>query len=379
VDLGYKYTKGKRTAELAVRVHVREKLDRAHLGPAALVPEDLDGVATDVLQAKYKPHAEVHAPPERTRPAPRIQPGISVGHHRLHQAGTLGAVVYCRRTGQPCLLSAWHVLAVTTQAQTGDAITQPGPSDGGDASRDVVGRLLRWSREVDAAIASYNGARLLLTAQLAADPADGVVLQAARMPRLGEVLVKSGRTTGVTRARVDAEGRYNIPYLDGARWMRGFMLVPEAAGNPADEEISAFGDSGAVVYDPAGREGVGLLIAGETDASPTKEQAIAVPLPDVLESLDVSLTAPFLPAAATEARAGSGALGPGPEARVRSALAEWVGANRERLEPLRSLLRSVAADGATAGDIVYESYDGGVEVALRTQAETKAAHVRLGI
>ena len=192
-------------------------------------------------------------------------------------AGTLGAMVIDEVTGQPSILSNWHVLA-GPHGIPGAPITQAATLDGGDPSRDVVAELGRSILDIDgdAALAPLNGARPWLP--LINGAYDQVT--SIRDSRLGETLTKAGRTTGTTEAVVDGEGLYRITYEVApgrfeARTIRGFKLVPQEPGNPNDVELSGPGDSGSLWYHQNSKSAVGLHFAGETNPAPGQEHAIA--------------------------------------------------------------------------------------------------------
>jgi hypothetical protein len=138
VGLGYKTIKGVRTDDLCVVAMVEKKLPKAALRAAELVPSEVNGFATDVVQVGTL--WALQARTDRWRPAPG---GVSVGHY-LITAGTLGAIVRDRDTGQRLILSNNHVLANSNDAQSGDAVLQPGPVDGGREGQDDIARLERY-------------------------------------------------------------------------------------------------------------------------------------------------------------------------------------------------------------------------------------------
>jgi hypothetical protein len=293
VDVGYQYTEGKRTDNIVVRVHVKEKLPELALEAVDLFPKEIDGIPLDVIQGIYHPHiALVESASDRKIRLNPIQPGVSISHPRV-TAGTFGAVVYDNVTGRPCILSNWHVLAGSDQAVPGDDIIQPGSVDGGRSPRDRVGQLERsiLNADGDAAIAFLDTLtdRTVEFAQFQT----GVKIESARMTQMsdvGKILEKSGRTTGVTRGKIDGVGSYYLNYPVGPKTVQGFKIVSILDGNPNDEEISSGGDSGAIWYDPATKEGIGLHFAGETNTNPREEYAIACHLPKVLSTLNISLT-----------------------------------------------------------------------------------------
>ena len=293
LDIGYKYVGGQRTDDIVVRIHVREKIPETALEAAQVFPRDIDGIPVDIIQAVYESADESAVVTretlfQRQRRQSVIQPGLSISHPNV-SAGTFGTVVYDNLTGRPCMLSNWHVIVGSNNASPGDDIIQPGFADGGRLPQDRVGQLERsiLNAEGDAAIAVIDltsGRSLDLTQY-----ETGVTVQSARMAKIGDILGKSGRTTGVTQGRVDGFGAYTIPYSVGARTIQGFKIVPVIDGNPNNDEISSGGDSGSIWYDSDTHEGIGLHFAGETSPNPRQEHAISCHLPIVLDALNISL------------------------------------------------------------------------------------------
>lgn len=293
IDVGFRYDGGKRTEQMAVRIHVREKLPEHALEVAEVFPKAIEGVPIDVIQAVYTPHTQRRAVQPEPEPVDRrarfavLQPGISIGHEAV-TSGTLGSIVYDRRTSWRGILSNWHVMAGTSDARPGDPIVQPGPRYGGRAPNDTIASLERFllDRQGDAAFAVLNGSRQVEEAQLETT----VHVTKCRRVRVGDVVSKSGRTTAVTHGLVEGIGQYTLSYPGvGSRTIAGFKIVAEEDGNPRDLEISAGGDSGALWFTVADHHGVGLHFAGETDATPGEEHALACHLDDVLDQLDVAL------------------------------------------------------------------------------------------
>ena len=248
VDVGFRYVEGKRTNQLAIRIHVREKIPEHALEADEIFPKTIDDVPIDVIQAVYTPHLQSAAlersalEPEgeaidRRRRFDTLQPGISIGHEKV-TAGTLGAFVYDRHTSQRGILSNWHVLAASNDARPGDSIVQPGPKHGGRAPQDTVAHLERYllDRHGDAAFALVNAIRHFDDTQLET----GVRVTQVRQVVVGDVVSKSGRTTAVTRGLVEGIGQYTMTYSGvGPRTIAGFKIVTEEDGNPNDLEISS--------------------------------------------------------------------------------------------------------------------------------------------
>jgi endonuclease G len=292
VDIGYKYVEGRRTDDIVVRIHVKEKKSETALEVEEIFPKEINGIPVDVIQGVYGLQVAMKPSPLRKTRRDPIQPGLSISHPTV-TAGTLGAIVYDNTTGRRCILSNWHVLVGSSSASPGDPIIQPGSKDGGLLA-DRVGQLERsiLGLDGDAAIAFLDVTpnRSVESAQFET----GVVLQSTRNAQVGEVLEKSGRTTGVTRGKVTGVGSYNAWYPVGKIEIDSFIISSVIDGNPDNEEISSGGDSGSIWYNPETKEAVGLHFAGETDSSPT-EKAIACHLPKVLAALNISLTPTTVP------------------------------------------------------------------------------------
>jgi hypothetical protein len=127
------------TGELAVVTLVQQKLPLAALSAQDVVPRQVDGVMTDVVEIGY-PRA-YDSPRDRFRPT--IPSGVSIGHYQI-TAGTLGTIVTDNVTGGKLILSNNHVLANSNNSTPGDPILQPGPIDGGQNPGDMVARLERF-------------------------------------------------------------------------------------------------------------------------------------------------------------------------------------------------------------------------------------------
>ncbi len=139
VGVGYKDKDGVPTDEVAVVVLVERKKPLAALTPEEIIPRDLEGMRTDVLEVGQLWANQT--PKDRFRPV--IPAGVSIGHFKI-TAGTLGTMVKDKRTGDMFLLSNNHVLANCNDALLGDVILQPAAMDGGQNPADVVAKLERY-------------------------------------------------------------------------------------------------------------------------------------------------------------------------------------------------------------------------------------------
>ena len=222
----------------------------------------------DVIQGNYKLAAGQQTLSNRASRYERLQPGISVANSRL-SAGTLGMFVIDKLSGKPAILSNCHVLG----GSLGDSIVQPGPVDGGKAPRDTVAKLERMilDQDGDAAIAILTNSRPF-------DPTAidlNIIPDSIALPQNGDIVVKSGRTTKVTRGKIVGMGVYPMEF-PGARVVRinGFMIVPISSSNKV-AEISYTGDSGSIWIKEGTRTAVGLNFSGEPESSPLADYALA--------------------------------------------------------------------------------------------------------
>lgn len=294
VGIGHKEVRGKNTGRRVVTVMVTRKVPKRELPRWAVVPMSLEDFETDVIEV-----GEVRAlgRTDRERPA---RPGMSIGHYKV-TAGTFGAVVFDVRTGEPLILSNNHVLANSTnghdgRARIGDPILQPGRYDGG-SENDVLAKLERFvpiHKEVDESrckVASFVETALnfvikkmkrdyqlklyrvsrspnLVDAAVARplSPQDispdileiGTPKETAQV-EIGQLVAKSGRTTGVTRGRVRVvDATIRVAMGDAGDAIFAEQIVTT--------QIAAPGDSGSLVVDEKTRA-VGLLSAGSDTVS----------------------------------------------------------------------------------------------------------------
>lgn len=309
VGVGFRIRDGKQTDEMCIQCTVDRKLAPEKLfdeGRTAL-PESVEAVdgteiPLDVIQRNYRPSYQVEEAEEavteedyddvrRSFRDPMV-PGISVSHIN-GSAGSIGAFVYDMTTGEPLMLSNWHVL--DGGGSIGDTIVQPGPYDDSSTQGNECGTLLRSHLGIagDCAVAKISFRDF-----------DSSILELNRVPRrmadpdLGDDVVKSGRTTGVTYgtvSRVDVVVK--IPYggTIGVREVGGFEIRPNPKKPPTRGEISMGGDSGSLwlVDVPLDHDdadvAVGLHFAGETDPAPDAEHALACKITSVARKLDVTM------------------------------------------------------------------------------------------
>src|SRR5262245_13015176 len=150
VAVGYKYVGGKRTDEVSIQVFVKEK--KKTVPKAQMIPAEINGIPTDVIERKFELHPAMKKvlelePMADTVTYNPVKGGISIGPCRAVGgfvfAGTLGIPVRDRATGNPLLLSNFHVMCVDNGWSVGDQMTQPSRVDTGSCPGGVVGTLFR--------------------------------------------------------------------------------------------------------------------------------------------------------------------------------------------------------------------------------------------
>lgn len=273
IDYGYAYRGGRRTDQMAIRVHVDAKKPLSGCKAIEIVQPEISGLPTDVVARRYRFSGES---PAAVASSTTLRPGLSVGNPAA-RAGTIGLIVY--DGANPTLLSCHHVLAGPL-GEVGQAVLHPPVEQGGSGEEYVVGHLSRahtpglWG---DAAIARLNDG----VAFSRAVHISGAVVRFTAMASPGLVLEKVGATSGVTRGLVEAVGQYRIDPSGAV--IDGMLIAPLDA-----TDVSLPGDSGAIWYDGATDTGYGLHTArGKDDDGRTF--AIASHLPTVLDTLDVTL------------------------------------------------------------------------------------------
>lgn len=227
---------------------------------------------------------------DRWRPAPG---GVSVSHPRV-TAGTLSAFLWL--DGKAYIVSNSHVIADGGQAEVGDSVLQPGSFDNGQDPDDAIGRLslivpyrLDTPNLVDLAIAEaipeHVDDRILELR-----PGSDILEVVPGEPAVGDQVLKSGRTTGLTTGTVIAMAvTVSVAGFPGGSLIFEDCFMVEGAVRG--------GDSGSAVIAGDGRL-LGLLFAGVED-----EFYVACKASNILKALEATPGfRPALSAAAPQAR-----------------------------------------------------------------------------
>ena len=313
IGIGKKIKNGKMLNRKCITVFVEKKLPKSQLRPEHIIPKKIGNTVTDVVEIGHvkilKPKKKAIDRKSRLRPFPM---GVSISHYKV-TAGTAGLIVYPRKDfvqepfptpfKRDCksiwskiiaffrwlyslifrrrltlkekikvsdhfageepdffILSNNHVLANSQMEGEpniiGDYIVQPGPYDDSNWQNNVVGRLysyipLKQSHNiVDCALCKP------FSKDLVKKEIVGIGLpQGVDSVKPGDWVIKSGRTTGVTRMQVLAvHSTINVDYGE-----KGVLQFDDCIVTTYGSEG---GDSGSAGLREDNKKVFGLLFAG---------------------------------------------------------------------------------------------------------------------
>lgn len=313
VGQGHKYIRGENTGKEALTILVKKKYPKSNLKRSAILPKSMDDTPTDVIEV-----GDIRLLKSRMEFCRPAQPGMSLGHYKI-SAGTFGAVVKDKTTGELLILSNNHVLANTTdgadkRAHIGDPIIQPGIYDGGKAEDCTIGHLrcfVPLHREVSSpkckiaqtfevllnkCIHAFrpnyqiqvlrkseklNLVDCAVAAPLSPEAISAEILEfgfvaGIKHPSLGLPIKKSGRTTGLTYSQILAT---EVTLKVSMSNQEYGVFTDQVLAGP----MSMPGDSGSLIL-TEDNYAVGLLFAGSEQATMFNK------IEHVLEELNVFLT-----------------------------------------------------------------------------------------
>lgn len=275
--------------ELGIIIYVEKKLPLSALSDEELIPREVDGVITDIVETGPIVAGEIADHRLRYRP---VHAGISA--IRVGQTScTLGAIVY--KEGKAYALQNAHcVYPHWNGAEIGDAVLQPSPNDGGTIEEDIMGYTYDGQEivfggvvenTIDAAIVELatNFEFYELEGLGTLDPTPATV-------SVDDTVHKSGRTTGVTTSTVSStNGTSNTDYSgDGGGTAK---FVNQLIIHNPNAEFSAGGDSSSLVVNES-LQPVGLLYAGSSTPSPSGITVVN-PISAVIDRFGISFEKPW--------------------------------------------------------------------------------------
>jgi len=284
-----------------VRFYVVQKLARSLLSADHLLPDSLDGIATDVIESPRPFLLSAVLP--GAQPAPNCTDGrrqkqrpVFGGISASHPEVTDGTIACLCRSVAPednaatrYVLSNNHVFANLNRGHTNiDKLFQPGPSDGGTAPGAEFAKLHRFvnitlgelsSNRVDAAIAELLPDVEADSAICSIGPINGMIQATEQMQ-----VCKHGRSTGYTEGVISDESLNQIVQVDPhnplniARFESQFRVDSTGSG-----AFSVPGDSGSLILKRDTHEAVGMIFAGDGN------YALANRIQDVTHQLKIEL------------------------------------------------------------------------------------------
>jgi hypothetical protein len=265
VTVGTKRIRGVETDQPALVFLVDQKRPLEELHPSMVIPAEIGGFVTDVV--------ELHTEPDEGNPGPydRVEPltgGVSIKADKKGSIGTLGAIFCNRSTRQPMGLTNCHVVDSFWFNPNGQSVFQPTESPG-----NRIGTVWRHNKRLDcAAIALHAESR--------------------NVDRTRSFLGRPGRITSIGRAikgmtvfKVGARTNLTIGIVDSSG---PSAVVIHRQSGAEGQDLSEKGDSGAVwaCETPNGYMAVALHWGGSdgiASAMPMIEIANLLEL-DVLDS-----------------------------------------------------------------------------------------------
>jgi hypothetical protein len=281
VGIGHKASRGLYTNELSIKVYVIRKKPPAEVPAAQMIPAEIEGVKTDVVQSgPPKPLAEdtKEYRPVRGGTCIKIQEETQVpGSIQIHgHQGTIGCIA--RTTGNPSIivgLTNHHVLSLDgTNLPKGKPVGQTDPSEYSICSKccsEIIGVVLDGLNNlaVDVALITLNR-KLNYYNQVQDEPNNFLIkgtysLQTKGIPKSPYHVKKRGSDTRLTTGTIDST---STNFIDAATHTITHTNV--IGIQPDSDDFAKKGDSGSVLVSNEGSDDgnvLGLMFGGDPGAS----------------------------------------------------------------------------------------------------------------
>lgn len=199
--------------------------------------------------------------------------------------GTLGCIAYTLHTGEPVLLSTWHVLFGRDANEAGAVWLDSGNGHGlSGIGKTLYGKIgtVQFSGQdyyLDCAIASLTETPTVLASQTRTT--FPTLITRHGDAQVDDAVTKAGAATGVTRGTI-ADVNYSESVIPRGQRQHtpGQLLLKSLDQNKV---FSAEGDSGAVVVDAANKA-IGLLWGTNV-----RGEGVACPIAPVLYAMNITL------------------------------------------------------------------------------------------
>jgi hypothetical protein len=287
VGVGHKRTGGEYTDELSIKVYVTRKKPLSQIPSAELIPPEIDGVKTDVVESNPpKPLAEDTAKyrPARGGTCIKVQketqlPSPTAGVQSITQIATQTGTIGCmaRTTGNPSVivgLTNHHVLAFDGNITIGQAVGQSSPTEYSICSKccsEIIGVVMGGvnNQAVDVALIKLNR-KLEFFRQVQDEPNNFLIkgtysLQTSGIPTSPYHVKKRGERTRLTTGTIDSVSANFTDQTTHIVTHTNVIVIKPDAGDFADH-----GDSGSALVSNEGADAgkvVGLLFGGDPGAS----------------------------------------------------------------------------------------------------------------
>jgi hypothetical protein len=276
VGVGFRRVNGRLTDEVVIAVSVDKKKPLDELAPEEIVPSEIDGVKTDVVEEE-RPVLQTDT--KEYRP---LKGGVQIESDGGSDAGTtktsdgtLGCEAQTVDDNTTVLLTNAHVLA---GIKTGEEVYQPvKESNCSNCCPTAVAKKLKAvnNEKVDAAIA-----KIVKDVKIKPTIVDIGDVAGTNVYVEGESVRKRGARTGLTSGIVS---HWNVTGLSATDTPYDEQLKIVPAGS---ERFSNEGDSGSVIVNES-NEVIGLLWGG----SPNGDYSMANEIQNVMDALGIKIVA----------------------------------------------------------------------------------------
>jgi len=246
IGRGKKIVNGKETNIDSIRIYVSKKMKPHEISAEDYVPEEIDGIATDVIEI-----GEVRAfesLPDPKQHYDNLFPGVSISGEG-NWAGTFG--YFYLKDGKILCGTNAHVVGEATEDNTGKKIYQPGLGEGN--GQYEIGKVVKDMKVTDGSKIDFSLFKTYKDNYNFTVPGIGKCSGVNVSVKVKDKLKKFGRTTKYTEGEViDTSVDIKVNYGKKVLLIRDCVLI---------SIMGAPGDSGSAIFDEKNRI-VGHLFAG---------------------------------------------------------------------------------------------------------------------